>query len=46
MSARISLRCMLRLIRVNTLRSVHNVGFLVGRLKWRVSALNEYKMRY
>ena len=33
MSNRISLRGMLRLIWVDTLRRVHNVGFLVGRLK-------------
>ena len=32
MSARISLRGMLRLIRIDTLRRVHNVGFLVIRL--------------
>ena len=29
MSVRVSLRGMLRLIRVDTLRRVHNVGFLV-----------------
>ena len=32
MSVRVSLRCMLRLISVDILRIVHNVGFLVGRL--------------
>ena len=32
MSARITLRNMLRLIRVDTLRRVDNVGFLAGRL--------------
>ena len=32
MYGRISLRGMLRLIRVDTLRRVHNVGFLAGRL--------------
>ena len=32
MSIRVSLRCMLRLIRVDTLLRVHNVGFLAGRL--------------
>ena len=32
MSVRFSLRGMLRLIRVDTLRRVHSVGFLVGRL--------------
>ena len=32
-SVRVSLRGMLRLIRVDTLRRVHNVGFLAGRLK-------------
>ena len=32
MSARVSLRGMLRLIRVDTLRRFHNVGFLVKRL--------------
>ena len=32
---RISLRGTLRLIRVDTLRSVHNVGFLVGQLMRR-----------
>ena len=31
-NARISLRGMFRLIRVDTLRSVHTVGFLVERL--------------
>ena len=33
-SVRVSLRDMLRLIRVDTLRRVHNVGFLAGRLKY------------
>ena len=32
MSVRVSLRGMLRLIRVDTLRRAHNVGFLAGRL--------------
>ena len=32
MSIRVSLRGMLRLIRVDTLRRVYNVGFLAGRL--------------
>ena len=32
MFVRISLRGMLRLIRVDTLRTVHNVGFLLERL--------------
>ena len=32
MYVRVSLRGMLRLIRVDTLRRVHNVGFLAGRL--------------
>ena len=32
MYIRVSLRGMLRLIRVDTLRRVHNVGFLAGRL--------------
>ena len=32
MSILVSLRSMLRLIRIDTLRRVHNVGFLVGRL--------------
>ena len=32
MSARVSLRGMLKLIRVDTLRRVHNVGFLAERL--------------
>ena len=31
MSFRVSLRCILRMIRVDALRRVHNVGFLVGR---------------
>ena len=35
MSVRVSLRGMLRLIRVDTLRSVYNVGFLAERLKCR-----------
>ena len=36
MYVRVSLRCicMLRIMRVDTLRRVHNVGFLVIRLKW------------
>ena len=33
MSIRVSLRGMLRLTRVDTLRRVHNVGFSAGRLK-------------
>ena len=33
-SVRINLRGMLRLILVDTLRRVHNVGFLVGRLNY------------
>ena len=33
-SVRVSLRCMLRLIRVDTLRSVHNVGFLMELLNY------------
>ena len=33
MSVRDSLRCMLRLIRIDILRRVRNVGFLVERLK-------------
>ena len=40
LSARISLRGMLRLIRVDTLRKVHNVGFLAIRLILRFSLLN------
>ena len=32
MSVRVSLRGLLRLIRVDTLRRVHTVGFLTGRL--------------
>ena len=32
MYIRVSLRCMLRLIRVDALRRVHNVDLLVGRL--------------
>ena len=32
MSVRVSLRGMLRLIWVATLRTIHNVGFLVGQL--------------
>ena len=35
MYIRVSLRGMLRLIRVDTLRTVNNVGFLAGRLKCR-----------
>ena len=34
MSDRVSLRGMLMLIRVDTLRRVHNVGFLVERLNY------------
>ena len=34
MSIRVDLRGMLRLIRVDTLRRVHNVGFLTGRVIW------------
>ena len=45
MSARISLRGLRRLIWVDTLRSVHNGGFLVERLKcqycWTVRNLNQ-----
>ena len=33
MSVRVSLRGMLKLIRVDSLRRAHNVGFLAGRLK-------------
>ena len=32
LSVRVSLRGIFRLIRADTLRRVHNVGFLVGRL--------------
>ena len=32
MSIRVSLRDMLKLIRVDTLRRIHNFGFLAGRL--------------
>ena len=32
LSVRVSLRNILRLIRVDALRRVHNVGFLAGRL--------------
>ena len=35
MSIRVSLRGMLRLIRIDTLRRVHNVGFLEGRLNYQ-----------
>ena len=34
MSVRVNLRGMLRLIRVDTLRRVHNVGFLAERLNY------------
>ena len=36
MSVRINLRGMLRLIRVDHLRGVHNVGLLVGRLIYKL----------
>ena len=34
MSVRVSLRGMLRLIRVDTLRRVNNVGFLAAHIVW------------
>ena len=37
LSARISLRGMLRLIRVDTLRRAHSVGFLAGRLNYTIN---------
>ena len=37
MYIRVSLRGMLRLIRVDTLRRVHNVGFLTRRLKYIIT---------
>ena len=36
MSVRVRLRGMLRLIRVDNLRRVHNVGFLAGQLKFSI----------
>ena len=43
MSFRVSLRGMLRLIRVDTLRSVHNIGLLVGRLNFKLTCLTQKK---
>ena len=40
MSVRVSLRRMLRLIRVDTLRRVRKVGFLAGRLIYFISFYN------
>ena len=38
----VSLCGMLRLIRINTLRRVHNVGFLVERLKLGIKNIKQY----
>ena len=46
MSVRVSLRGMLRLIRIDTSRRVHNVGFLAGRLKcfYNHSATDDFEI--
>ena len=44
MSVRVSLRGMLKLNRVDTLRRVHNVGFLAGRLNYVNLSEACYKM--